>query len=60
LKVCEDLALLKDDTRQLVDMTRKFHDPIHPGRSIRLAQRCDKRTALSALAALEGVISDLS
>jgi hypothetical protein len=60
LAVCQELGILKPETWNLADITRKFRNLIHPGRSIRLAQTCDKGTALAALAAVERVIVDVS
>jgi hypothetical protein len=60
IRVCEELGILKPETHELAEITRKFRNLIHPGRAIRLAQACDKGTALAALAAVERVIVDVS
>jgi hypothetical protein len=47
------------ETATQVDLAREFRNLIHPGRSARLAKVCDRGTALSALAAVELIVSDL-
>ena len=41
-------------------LAQDFRNLIHPGRAIRLAQSCDRGTALGALAAVHLVIADLT
>jgi hypothetical protein len=50
---------IKADTATQVRLAKDFRNLIHPGRSIRLATRCDRGTALAATAALEMVVRDL-
>jgi hypothetical protein len=60
IEVAAHLSLLKPDTRNAAQLARNFRNLIHPGRAARLAQTCDRATALSALGALEHVIRDLA
>jgi hypothetical protein len=60
IKVAKALALIEDETEQQADLAREFRNLIHPGRSARLAKKCDRGTALSALAAVELIVRDLS
>jgi len=50
----------KDPTGVQCDIARNFRNLIHPGQAIRTAQACDRGTALSALAAVEHVLRNLS
>jgi hypothetical protein len=60
IEVAAQLNLLKPDTCSAAKLAKNFRNLIHPGRATRLAQTCDRATALSALAGLEHVIRDLS
>ena len=60
IKVARHLALIEDETVKQADLAREFRNLIHPGRAARLAKVCDRGTALSALAAVELVVRDLS
>jgi hypothetical protein len=42
------------------DLARDFRNLIHPGRAQRTGADCDRGTALTALAAIELVVRDLS
>src|SRR5947208_12675174 len=42
------------------DLTRDFRNLVHPGRAIRIGQKCNRATALSALAGIERVVNDLA
>jgi hypothetical protein len=59
-KVARALGLIEDETAKQADLAREFRNLIHPGRSARLAKKCDRGTALSALAAVELIVRDLS
>ena len=59
IQVAEQLGVIKTETGTLARLTKDFRNLIHPGRAIRLAQTCDRGTALSALAALEHVVRDI-
>ena len=60
IEVCEALKLIKGDTVAQCQLARKFRNLIHPGRAQRLGQPCNRGTALSAVAAVEHVVTDLT
>jgi len=60
IEVAADLDLIKKETAIQTKLAQNFRNLIHPGRSVRKNQVCNRGTALSALAALELVINDLS
>ena len=60
IEVAAHLGLLKTDTCTAAQLARGFRNLIHPGRAARLAQTCDRATALSAIGALEHVVRDLT
>ena len=60
IEVASALKIIIDSTAALCRITRGFRNLIHPGRAVRLAQACDRGTALSAVAAVTHVIRDLS
>ena len=53
-------SLISDETRVTAGQAREFRNLIHPGRAARLAQRCDRATALVAVGAVEAVMRVLS
>lgn len=59
LKVAREVQLIRLSTFQQADLARDFRNLIHPGKSVRLGQACNRGTALTALAALEHGINDL-
>lgn len=59
IKVAEQLGVIKTETAILARLTKDFRNLIHPGRATRIAQTCDRGTALSALAAVEHVVRDI-
>ena len=59
-EVAATTGLIKPDTAAQCNIARNFRNLIHPGRAARLAQECNRGTALSALAAVEHVIADLT
>jgi hypothetical protein len=59
VEVAAYLRIIKPDTATLVRLAKDFRNLIHPGRAARLRQKCDRATALSALAAVEAVGRDL-
>jgi hypothetical protein len=59
-EVSARLGIIKKDTADQVRLARRFRNLIHPGRAIRLAQKCDRATALSAVAGVEHVVRDLA
>jgi|WetSurMetagenome_2_1015567.scaffolds.fasta_scaffold50508_2 hypothetical protein len=60
VEVTKYLKIIKEETAKQIDLARDFRNLIHPGRSERLAQKCNRGTAMSAVAALELVIGDLT
>jgi hypothetical protein len=54
------LGVIEPDTATETRLAKEFRNLIHPGRVQRLAQECDRGTALSCVAALEHVVRDLS
>jgi hypothetical protein len=62
IEVASHLALVTPDTAIQARLGKDFRNLIHPGpgRAARLGQACDRATALSALAAVEHVVRDLS
>jgi hypothetical protein len=60
IKVAHNLGLIGDNAAKQADLAKHFRNLIHPGRSARLKEVCDKGTAHSALAALELVLRDIS
>ncbi len=58
--VAEQLKLVKKTTVDQAKLAQGFRNLIHPGRALRRAEVCDRGTALSALAAVELVVRDLS
>lgn len=60
IDVTEILGLIKRDTITQCRLAKDFRNLIHPGRALRLGQVCNRGTALSAVAAVEHVIQDLT
>ncbi len=60
IEVALHLGLIEHGTAVQSRLCKDFRNLIHPGRALRLGQICDRGTALSALAAVELVIRDLT
>ncbi len=60
IQVAEKLGVIKPDTATAARLAKDFRNLIHPGRALRLAQKCDRGTALSAVAGMELVVRDLT
>jgi hypothetical protein len=60
IEMAQHFTLIKDDTARQARLCKDFRNLIHPGRAKRLGQVCDRGTALSALAAVELVVRDLT
>jgi len=60
IEVAVELKLIKPDTAIQSRLAKEFRNLIHPGRTIRLGQVCNRGTAFSALAAVELAVQDLS
>ncbi len=59
IEIAKRLKLINEDTVAQAKLTQDFRNLIHPGRAIRLGQKCNRATALSALAGIEHVVNDL-
>ena len=60
IEVGLELQLIEETSAIQARLAQNFRNLIHPGRTLRLNQVCDRATALSALAAVEHVVRDLS
>ncbi len=60
VEVAAHMGVIKPDTATLVRLAKDFRNLIHPGPAARLGQKCDRATALGALAAVEAVARDLA
>ena len=60
IEVAAKLKIIEDDTAQQARLAKGFRNLIHPGREVRLNQKCNRGTALLAVAAVELTIRDLS
>jgi hypothetical protein len=60
IAVAEALTLIDTNTATQARLAKDFRNLIHPGRTLRLAQVCDRGTALAALAAVEMVVRCLT
>ncbi len=60
IEASKAIGIIKPETYTLALLAKGFRNLIHPGRSIRLGERCNKGTAYTALAALEHIVNDLS
>ena len=59
VEVASELALIGDQTTKQARLARNFRNLIHPGRSLKRGETCDRGTALAASAAVELVSRDL-
>lgn len=60
IEVASELQIIKPDTAIQLKQAKDFRNLIHPGRAQRLGQKCDRGSALAALAAVEFVVRDLT
>ncbi len=60
IEVASKLQIVQPETADQLRQAKDFRNLIHPGRSKRLGQKCDRGTALAALAAVEFVVRDLT
>jgi hypothetical protein len=60
IQVARELGATTEATATQAGLAKDFRNLIHPGRAQRLAQVCDRASALSAVAAVEHVIRDLA
>jgi hypothetical protein len=55
-----EAKLITPTTVAQCDLARGFRNLIHPGRALRLQDKCTRSTALAAIGAVEAVIEDLT
>jgi hypothetical protein len=60
ISVSRRIGLISQDTATIAQRVKDFRNLIHPGRAQRLAQVCDRGTALTAVGGLECVLRDLT
>jgi hypothetical protein len=53
-------SLIRPDTAAIARIAKNFRNLVHPGRSQRLGQVCDRGTALAVASAMEHVITDFT
>jgi hypothetical protein len=58
--VASELNVIEPDTATQASLAKDFRNLIHPGKATKQSKNCDRGTALSAVAALELVIRDLT
>jgi len=59
IQVSENLGIIKPNTAKQTRLAKDFRNFIHPGVAQRLGEKCDRATALSAVAGMEHVVHDL-
>jgi hypothetical protein len=57
--VAESLEIIDEDTRVSASLAKDFRNLIHPGKSIRQQQQCDRGTAFRAVGALAHIVRDV-
>jgi len=60
IEAAKRLRIISDDTATQARLAKEFRNFIHPGRAQRYGQKCDRATALSAVAGMEHVVRDLT
>lgn len=60
VEVAVDIGVIEPHSAEQSRLAKDFRNLIHPGKGARLSQKCDRATALSAVAAVEHVVRDLS
>jgi len=60
IEVAADLKVIKQETATQTRLAKNYRNLIHPGRAQRLGQICNRATALTAMAALQHVIDNLT
>jgi len=60
IEVSAELGIIKPNTAKQARLAKDFRNFIHPGVAQRLGEKCDRATALSAVAGMEHVIRDLT
>jgi hypothetical protein len=59
-EVASELGFISKDTANQVRIAKDFRNLVHPGRAIRLGQKCDRGTAHAVTAAVEFIIRDFT
>jgi hypothetical protein len=60
IEVAANLGVIKPNTATQTRLAKDFRNFIHPGVAQRLGEKCDRATALSAVAGMEHVVRDLT
>lgn len=60
IAIAHKLGVITDQARDQASLAKDFRNLIHPGRSIRVDQTCDRSTALTALAAAECLMREFA
>lgn len=60
LEISAALNLIKAETAAQLRISKQFRNLVHPGKAVRMAMKCDRGTALAAVAGMELVVRDLS
>lgn len=60
IHVAEDLRIIPAKTATAALLAKDYRNLIHPGRAVRLSEKCSRSTSLQALGALEAIIEALS
>ena len=60
IEVSEELGVIKPNTAKQTRLAKDFRNFIHPGVAQRLGEKCDRATALSAVAGMEHIVRDLT
>lgn len=58
-EVAHDAGVIQEPVWTQVNLARDFRNFIHPGKELRTQAKCTRKTALTALAAMESVIEEL-
>src|SRR5580692_2146671 len=60
IEVSAELGVIKPNTAKQARLAKDFQNFIHPGVTQRLGEKCDRATALSAVAGMEHIVRDLT
>jgi len=60
IQVAEKIRIINQNTAKQTRLAKDFRNFIHPGVAQRLGAKCDRATALSAVAGMEHVVRDLT
>lgn len=59
IKAAEHAEIIGSNTKDALNLAKNYRNLIHPGRSARLGEKCNRGTAFGAIGALESLIEDL-